>query len=87
VFFNILWLTNFDRGKRSYRECCGSKGRIGIYCVLEGMWKLRTIRNRNRYRKMCVGKNSKQMSRNNAKTGKWRKQLKKKVAKKITKYN
>jgi hypothetical protein len=42
VFYNILRVTNFDRSKRSCRECCGRKARIEI-CVL-GVWKLRTIR-------------------------------------------
>jgi hypothetical protein len=43
VFFNIARVTKFDRGKRSRRECCGRKARIGTDCVLAGMWEPRTI--------------------------------------------
>ena len=48
VFFNTVRATNCDRGKSSDRECCGRRGRIGIDCVLAGMWKLRAIRKKNR---------------------------------------
>ena len=44
VCFNNVRVTNFDRGKRSCKECCRRKARIGIDCVLAGMWKLRTIK-------------------------------------------